>query len=56
MIDLTSQVSWSSSNVAVATITNVGQANTARAGSTTITATFVENGVTTQGTTTLTVN
>ena len=56
VIDLTSQVSWSSSNVTVATISNVGQANTANRGSTTITATFVENGVTTQGTTTLTVN
>ena len=56
VIDLTTQVSWSSSNVTVATISNVGQANTASTGSTTITATFVENGVTTHGTTTLTVN
>jgi hypothetical protein len=56
VIDLTIQVSWMSSNVKVATISNVGQANTASPGSTTISATFVENGVTTLGTTTLTVN
>ena len=51
-VDLTSQVTWTSSNVTVATINNAGQANTASPGQTTITATF-SNGI--QQTTVLTV-
>jgi hypothetical protein len=51
-IDLSTQVTWTSSNVAVATINNIGQANTASPGPTIITATF--DGV--SGMTGLTVN
>jgi len=50
--DLTSQVTWTSSNVSVATIKATGLASTAGAGTATITATM--NGV--KGTATLTVN
>ncbi len=52
VINLTSQVAWTSSDATVATIGNAGLANTANAGTTIITATF--NGI--QGTTILTVN
>ena len=40
IVDLSTQATWSSSNTTVATINNVGQANTASAGTSTISATF----------------
>jgi len=40
VVDLSIQVTWSSSNTTVATINNAGQANTASPGTTNITATF----------------
>ncbi len=52
VVDLSTQVTWSSSVPAVATINSAGLANTAGTGQTTITATF-SNGM--YGTTTLTV-
>jgi trimeric autotransporter adhesin len=55
-VDLTNQVTWSSSNVTVATINSVGQANAASPGTTMITATFNQNGTQVSGTATLTVN
>ena len=55
-INLTTQVTWTSSDATVATISGSGLASTVAAGTTTITATFVQNGVTVQGTATLTVN
>ena len=51
-IDLTSQVAWASSNVTVATISNIGVCNTAAPGTSVITGTF--GGVT--GSANLTVN
>jgi hypothetical protein len=56
VIDLTSQVTWASSVATVATINNIGQANTAGVGPTTITATFTQNGVSVPGSTILTVH
>ena len=55
-VNLTNQVTWSSSNATVATIISNGQANTASAGTTNITATFTQSGTTVQGTTVLTVH
>ena len=55
-VNLTNQVTWSSSNATVATIVSNGQANTAAPGTTTITATFTQNGVSVPGSTILTVH
>jgi len=55
VINLTTQVTWSSSNATVATISAIGQANTASAGTTEITATFTQNGVQVSGAANLTV-
>jgi len=52
LVDLTSQATWSSGDVTVATINGVGLANTAKVGTTLITASF--GGV--SGTTNLTVH
>lgn len=60
VIDLSTQVTWTSistvPNVTVATINSTGLANTVAPGTTTITATFTQNGVTVSGSATLTVN
>jgi hypothetical protein len=56
VIDLTSQVTWTSSVATVATINSIGQANTAGVGTSTITATFTQNGVSVPGSTILTVH
>ena len=56
VVDLTTQVAWSSSDVTVAAINNTGLANTVSPGSVTITAKFAQNGVQVSGTATLTVN
>ena len=53
--DLTSQVTWSSSNVKVAIIQSNGQAITAGTGVTSISATFTQDGTTVQDMTNLTV-
>ena len=55
VIDLTTQVGWSSSNIAVAVMNGYGQALTASAGTTTVTATFTQNGVKVSGMANLTV-
>ena len=55
VIDLTNQANWTSSNATVATMNDIGQASAASPGTTTITATFTQNGVQTSGSTTLTV-
>ncbi len=54
LVDLTTQVSWTSSNATVATM-NGALASAASPGTTTITATFTQNGVQTAESTTLTV-
>ena len=56
VVDLTSQVTWTSSTATVATINSIGQANTAGVGNSTITATFTQNGVSVPGSTILTVH
>ena len=55
VIDLSTQVAWSSSNTTVAVMNAYGQAITASAGTTVITATFTQNGVQVSGTANLTV-
>jgi hypothetical protein len=56
VVDLTTQVTWTSSTATVATINSIGQANTAGVGTSTITATFTQNGVSVPGSTILTVH
>jgi hypothetical protein len=56
VVDLTSQVAWSSSDATVVTINSIGQANTVKAGTAVITATFTQDGTTVNGQFTLTVN
>ena len=56
VVDLTTQVTWSSSVATVATINSVGVANAASPGTTVISAAFTQNGTTVTGTTNLTVH
>lgn len=55
-VDLTGQCTWVSTKPTVATINNLGQASAASAGTTSIQATFVQNGVSVTGMTNLTVH
>lgn len=55
-VDLTGQCTWVSTTPTVATINNLGQASAASAGTTSIQATFVQNGVSVTGMTNLTVH
>ncbi len=54
-LPMTNQVTWSSSDVTIATINNTGIANTVKPGSVTITATYNQNGTPINGTAMLTV-